>query len=30
MSVPEAIAFMVLIGITVGFLIWVGYLIVKK
>lgn len=30
MSVPEGIAFTVLLAITVGFLVWVGYLIVKK
>lgn len=30
MTMPETIAFAVLLGITVGFLVWVGYLIRKK
>lgn len=30
MTVPETIAFAVLLGSTIGFLIWVGYLIFWK
>lgn len=30
MTTPETIAFAVLLGITVGFLLWIGYLILKK
>ena len=30
MSLSETIAFTVLLGITVGFLVWVGYLIFRK
>lgn len=30
MTTSETIAFAVLLGITVGFLLWIGYLILKK
>ncbi len=30
MTVSETIAFAILLGITIGFLGWVGYLILKK
>lgn len=30
MSLSETIAFAILLGITVGFLVWIGYLIARK
>jgi hypothetical protein len=30
MTVSEAIAFAILLAITVGFLVWVGYLVFRR